>query len=89
MGFYLDLLSILHLEISSINGFSRKELLAEPGIHDSVAQETLKVLLLNPLSTEMNASKEQHIHTLRIGYNEDLTAVHFSGQSGGTGNQPI
>ncbi|KAJ9068603.1 hypothetical protein DSO57_1026943 [Entomophthora muscae] len=78
-GFYLDLSPGLHLEISSINGVSRKEPLAAPGIHDSAAQETLKVLLLNPLSTEMKVSKEQHVSTLRIGQNEELSAVHFLG----------
>ncbi|KAJ9080536.1 hypothetical protein DSO57_1023923 [Entomophthora muscae] len=71
MGLYLDLPPCLHFEISSINGISHKELLAAPGIHDSAAQETLKVLFLNPLSTEIKVSK--------IGHNEDLTAVHFLG----------
>ncbi|KAJ9090287.1 hypothetical protein DSO57_1004192 [Entomophthora muscae] len=56
-GLYLDLPHGLNLEISSINGVSRKEPLAAPGIHDSAAQETLKVLLLDPLSTEMKVSK--------------------------------
>ncbi|KAJ9065876.1 hypothetical protein DSO57_1015112 [Entomophthora muscae] len=78
-GLYLDLPPGLHLEISSINSVSRKEYLAAPGIHDSAAQETLKVLLLNPLSTEMKIFKEQHVATLRIGHNEDLPAVCFLG----------
>ncbi|KAJ9086835.1 hypothetical protein DSO57_1039419 [Entomophthora muscae] len=78
-GLYLDLPPGLHLEISSINGVSRKEPLAAPGIRDSAAQETLKVLLLNPLSTEMKVSKGQHVATLRIGHNEELSAVHFLG----------
>ncbi|KAJ9049611.1 hypothetical protein DSO57_1022610 [Entomophthora muscae] len=78
-GLYLDLPPDLHLEISSINYVSRKEPLAAPGIRDSAAQETLKVLLLNPLSTEMKVSKGQHVATLRIGHNEELSAVHFLG----------
>ncbi|KAJ9076656.1 hypothetical protein DSO57_1024090 [Entomophthora muscae] len=78
-GLYLDLPPGLHLDISSINGVSRKEPLAAPGIHDSAAQETLKVLLLNPLSTEMKISKGQHVATLKIGHNEELSAVHFLG----------
>ncbi|KAJ9074463.1 hypothetical protein DSO57_1006113 [Entomophthora muscae] len=40
-------------QISSINSVLQKEPLDAPGIHDSAAQETLKVLLLNPLSTEI------------------------------------
>ncbi|KAJ9069044.1 hypothetical protein DSO57_1022557 [Entomophthora muscae] len=78
-GLYLGLPPGLHLEISSINGVSSKEPLAAPGIRDSAAQETLKVLLLNPLSTEMKVSKGQHVATLRIGHNEELSAVHFLG----------
>ncbi|KAJ9052371.1 hypothetical protein DSO57_1034955 [Entomophthora muscae] len=78
-GLYLDLPPGLHHEISSINGVSHKEPLAAPGICDSAAQETLKVLLLNPLSTEMKVSKGQHVATLRIGHNEELSAVHFLG----------
>ncbi|KAJ9053798.1 DNA damage-inducible protein 1 [Entomophthora muscae] len=78
-GLYLDLPPGLHLDISSINGVLRKEPLAAPGIHDSAATETLKVLLLNLLSTEMKVSKGQHMATLRIGHNEDLSAVHFLG----------
>ncbi|KAJ9055766.1 hypothetical protein DSO57_1000624 [Entomophthora muscae] len=46
-GLYLNLPPGLHLEISSISGVSRNEPLITPGIHDSAAQETLKVLLLN------------------------------------------
>ncbi|KAJ9050344.1 hypothetical protein DSO57_1015169 [Entomophthora muscae] len=76
-GLHLELLPGLHLEISSTNGVSHKEPLAAPGIHDSAAQETLKVLLLNPLSTEMKVSKGQHMATLRIDHNEDLSAVQF------------
>ncbi|KAJ9074873.1 hypothetical protein DSO57_1002303 [Entomophthora muscae] len=76
---YLDLPPVLHLEISSINGVSRKEPLAAPGIHNSAGQETLKVLLLNPLSTEMKVSKGQNVATLRIGHNEELSVVHFLG----------
>ncbi|KAJ9081769.1 hypothetical protein DSO57_1011119 [Entomophthora muscae] len=78
-GLYLDLPTGLHLEISSINGVSCKEPLAATGIRDSAAQETLKVLLLNPLSTEMKVSKGQHVATLRIGHNEELSAVNFLG----------
>ncbi|KAJ9055283.1 hypothetical protein DSO57_1005389 [Entomophthora muscae] len=78
-GLYLDLPPGLHLEISSINGVLRKEPLAAPGICDSAAQEALKVLFLNPLSTEMKVSKGQHVATLRIGHNEELSAVHFLG----------
>ncbi|KAJ9089594.1 hypothetical protein DSO57_1011432 [Entomophthora muscae] len=78
-GLYLDLPPGLYLEISSINGVLRKEPLAAPGIRDSAAQETLKVLLLNLLSTEMKVSKGQHMATLRIGHNEDLSAVYFLG----------
>ncbi|KAJ9086616.1 DNA damage-inducible protein 1 [Entomophthora muscae] len=78
-GLYLNLPPGLHLEISTINGVLRKEPLAAPGICDSAAQETLKVLLLNPLSTEMKVSKGQHMATLRIGHNEELSAVHFLG----------
>ncbi|KAJ9074704.1 hypothetical protein DSO57_1003760 [Entomophthora muscae] len=78
-GLYLNLPPGLHLEIRSINGVLRKEPLAAPGIHDSAAQETSKVLLLNPLSTELKVSKGQHVATLRIDHNEDLTAVHFLG----------
>ncbi|KAJ9076632.1 hypothetical protein DSO57_1024287 [Entomophthora muscae] len=78
-GLYLDLPPVLHLEISSINGVSRKEPSAAPGICDSAAQETLKVLLLNLLSTEMKVSKGKHVATLRIGHNEELSAVHFLG----------
>ncbi|KAJ9076754.1 hypothetical protein DSO57_1023162 [Entomophthora muscae] len=78
-GFYLDLSPGLHLDISSINGVLRKEPLAASGIRDSAAQETLKFLLLNPLSTEIKASKGQHVATLRIGHNEELSAVHFLG----------
>ncbi|KAJ9086753.1 hypothetical protein DSO57_1000380 [Entomophthora muscae] len=78
-GLYLDLPPGLHLKISSINGPSHKEPLAAPGIHDSAAQETLKVLLLNLLSTEMKISKGQHVAILRIGHNEELSAVHFLG----------
>ncbi|KAJ9055939.1 hypothetical protein DSO57_1038159 [Entomophthora muscae] len=76
-GLYLNLPTGLHLEISSINGVLCKEPLSAPGIHDSAAQETLKVLLLNLLSTEMKLSKGQHMATLRIGHNEDFSAVHF------------
>ncbi|KAJ9066102.1 hypothetical protein DSO57_1012947 [Entomophthora muscae] len=78
-GLYLDLPPGLRLEIISINGVSRKEPLAAPGIRDSAAQETLKVLLLNPLSTETKVSKGQHFVTLMIGHNEELLAVHFLG----------
>ncbi|KAJ9082827.1 hypothetical protein DSO57_1000812 [Entomophthora muscae] len=78
-GLYLDLPPGLHLKISSINGVLRKEPLAAPGIRDSAAQGTLKVLLLNPLSTEMKVSKGQHVATLRIGHNEELSVVHFLG----------
>ncbi|KAJ9059457.1 hypothetical protein DSO57_1002034 [Entomophthora muscae] len=78
-GLYLDLPPGLQLEISSINVVSHKEPLAAPGIRDSAAQETLKVLLLNPLRTEMKVSKGQHVATLRIGHNEELSAVHFLG----------
>ncbi|KAJ9080298.1 hypothetical protein DSO57_1026544 [Entomophthora muscae] len=76
-GLYLNLPPGLHLKISSINGVLRKEPLATPGICDSAAQETLKVLLINPLSTEMKFSKGRHVDTLRIGHNEELSAVHF------------
>ncbi|KAJ9066499.1 hypothetical protein DSO57_1008984 [Entomophthora muscae] len=78
-GLYLNLPPGLYFEIISINGVLRKESLAATGIRDSAAQETLKVLLLNPLSTEMKVSKGQHMATLRIGHNEDLSAVHFLG----------
>ncbi|KAJ9049079.1 hypothetical protein DSO57_1028268 [Entomophthora muscae] len=78
-GLYINLPPGLHLEVSSINGVSRKEPLAAPGIRDSAAPETLKVLLLNPLSTEMKVSKGQHFATLCIGHNKDLAAVHFLG----------
>ncbi|KAJ9077153.1 hypothetical protein DSO57_1019314 [Entomophthora muscae] len=78
-GLYLDLPPGLHLEISSINGISRKEPLAATWIQDSDAQEILKVLLLNPLNTEMKVSMGQYIATLGIGHNEDLSAVHFLG----------
>ncbi|KAJ9062270.1 DNA damage-inducible protein 1 [Entomophthora muscae] len=69
-GLYLNLASGLHLEISSINGVLRKEPLSAPGICESSAQETLKVLFLNPLSTEMKVSKGKNIATLRIGHNK-------------------
>ncbi|KAJ9053422.1 hypothetical protein DSO57_1024381 [Entomophthora muscae] len=78
-GLYLDLPPGLHLEISRISDVLCKEPLAAPGISDLAAQETLKILLLNPLSTEMKVSKGQHIDTLRIGHNEDFSAVHFLG----------
>ncbi|KAJ9063289.1 hypothetical protein DSO57_1001727 [Entomophthora muscae] len=78
-GLYLDLPPGLHLKISSINSVLCKEPLAVPGIRDSAAQETLKVLLLNLLSTEMKVSKGQHVAALRIGHNEELSAVHFLG----------
>ncbi|KAJ9059914.1 hypothetical protein DSO57_1036544 [Entomophthora muscae] len=78
-GLYLDLPPGLHLKISSINDVSCKEPLAAPGICDSAAQEILKVLLLNLLSSEMKVSKGQHVATLRIGHNEELSAVHFLG----------
>ncbi|KAJ9073282.1 hypothetical protein DSO57_1018164 [Entomophthora muscae] len=78
-GLYLNLPPGLNLEISNINGVLCKEPLTAPGIHDSAAQETWKVLLLNPLSTEMKVSKGQHMATLRIGHNEDLSALHFLG----------
>ncbi|KAJ9081607.1 hypothetical protein DSO57_1012934 [Entomophthora muscae] len=78
-GLYLDLPPGLHLEISSINGVSHKESLVAPEIHGSAAQETLKVLLLNLLSTEMKVFKGQHVAILRIGHNEELSAVHFLG----------
>ncbi|KAJ9075435.1 hypothetical protein DSO57_1036176 [Entomophthora muscae] len=78
-GLYFDLPPGLHLKISSINGVLRKEPLAAPGIHDSAAQETLKVLLLNPLSTVMKVSKGQHMATFKIGHNEELSAVLFLG----------
>ncbi|KAJ9075129.1 hypothetical protein DSO57_1039137 [Entomophthora muscae] len=84
-GLYLNLPPGLHLEISSINGVSCKESLAAPGIRDSPAKETLKALLLNPLSTEMKVSKEMHIATLRIGHNKELTSVNFLGGLGGLG----
>ncbi|KAJ9084238.1 hypothetical protein DSO57_1026569 [Entomophthora muscae] len=77
--FYLDLPPSLHLEISSIYGFSHKKPLAAPEICESAAQETLNVLLINPLSTEIKVSKEQHIATLRIFHNKDLTADYFLG----------
>ncbi|KAJ9057712.1 hypothetical protein DSO57_1020047 [Entomophthora muscae] len=78
-GLYLDLPPVLHLKISSINGVLCKEPLAAPRIHDSASQETLKVLLLNLLSTEMKVSKGQHVAILRVGHNEELSAVHFLG----------
>ncbi|KAJ9052628.1 hypothetical protein DSO57_1032403 [Entomophthora muscae] len=78
-GLYLDLPPGLHFEINSINGVLCKEPLAAPGIRDSAAQETLKVLLLIPLSMEIKVSKVHYIATLRIGHNEDLTAVYFLG----------
>ncbi|KAJ9077010.1 hypothetical protein DSO57_1020772 [Entomophthora muscae] len=71
-GLYLNLPPGLHLEISSINSVLCKEPLAAPGIHDSAAQETLKVFLLNLLSTDMKVSKRQLVATLRIGHNEDF-----------------
>ncbi|KAJ9064938.1 hypothetical protein DSO57_1025177 [Entomophthora muscae] len=79
-GLYLDLSPGLHLEISSINSVSRKEPLAAPGIRDSAEKETLKVLLLNPLSTVMKVFKEQHMAILRIGHNEDFPAICFLGR---------
>ncbi|KAJ9077889.1 DNA damage-inducible protein 1 [Entomophthora muscae] len=78
-GLYLDLPPGLHLEISSINGVSHKEPLVAPEIRGSAAQETLKVLLLNLLSTEMKVFKGQHVAILRIGHNEELSVVHFLG----------